>query len=40
MIIDSHVHVDEVKPLGWIDPPEVMLRLLDEVGIDRAIIMT
>ncbi len=40
MIIDSHVHVDEVKPLGWIDPPEVMLRLLDEAGIDRAIIMT
>ena len=40
MIIDSHTHVDEVEAWGWIDPPEVLLPLLDEAGIDQAIIMT
>ncbi len=40
MIIDSHVHVDEVEPLGWMDPPETILRLMDEAGIEKAIIMT
>jgi predicted TIM-barrel fold metal-dependent hydrolase len=40
MIIDSHVHVDEVRPLGWIDPPETILSLMDEAGIDKAVIMT
>ena len=36
MIIDSHTHVDEVEAWGWIDPPEVLLPLLDEAGIDQA----
>lgn len=40
MIIDSHTHVDEVEAWGWIDPPEVLLPLLAEAGIDQAIIMT
>ena len=40
MIIDSHTHVDEVEAWGWIDPPEVLLPLLDEAGINQAIIMT
>jgi len=40
MIIDSHTHVDEVEAWGWFDPPEVLLPLLDEAGIDQAIIMT
>lgn len=40
MIIDSHTHVDEVEAWGWMDPPEVLLPLLDEAGIDRAIAMT
>jgi predicted TIM-barrel fold metal-dependent hydrolase len=40
MIIDSHTHVDEVEAWGWIDPPEVLLPLLDEAGIDKAVIMT
>jgi hypothetical protein len=39
MIIDSHTHVDEVEAWGWIDPPEVLLPLLDEANIDQAIIM-
>jgi len=40
VIIDSHTHVDEVPALGWIDPPETMLRLMDEAGITQAVIMT
>jgi predicted TIM-barrel fold metal-dependent hydrolase len=40
MIIDSHTHADEAPGLGWIDPPETMLRLMDEAGIERAVIMT
>jgi predicted TIM-barrel fold metal-dependent hydrolase len=40
MIIDSHTHVDEATDWGWIDPPEVLLPLLDEGGIDQAVIMT
>lgn len=40
MIIDSHVHVDEVPQLGWMDPPEAILTLMDEAGIEKAIIMT
>lgn len=38
MIIDSHTHVDEAG--RWIDPPETILALMDEAGIDQAIIMT
>jgi len=37
MIIDSHTHVDR---FGWYDPPETILRLMDEAGIDQSIIMT
>jgi predicted TIM-barrel fold metal-dependent hydrolase len=37
MIIDSHTHVDRV---GWYDPPETILRLMDEACIDKSIIMT
>ncbi|MFO8061129.1 MAG: amidohydrolase family protein [Bacillota bacterium] len=37
MIIDSHTHVDTV---GWYDPPETIISLMDEAGIDKAIIMT
>ena len=40
MIIDSHTHADEAPALGWIDPPEAILELMDEAGIDRAVIMT
>lgn len=37
MIIDSHTHVDKH---GWYDPPESLLCLMDEAGIDKSIIMT
>ena len=34
VIIDSHTHIDEAG--FWVDPPEAILRLMDEAGIDRA----
>jgi predicted TIM-barrel fold metal-dependent hydrolase len=37
MIIDSHTHVDK---FGWYDPPETIIRLMDEAGVDKSIIMT
>lgn len=40
MIIDSHTHVDLVEAWGWLDPPEVILSLMDQAGVDRAVIMT
>lgn len=40
MIIDSHTHVDESPALGWFDPPETIVGLLDEAAISRAVIMS
>ena len=40
MIIDFHTHVDEAPAFGWIDPPDKIVALLDEAGIDRAVAMT
>ena len=40
MIIDSHTHVDLVESWGWMDPPEAILDLMDEAGVNQAIIMT
>jgi hypothetical protein len=40
VIIDSHTHVDLVEAWGWMDPPELMLELMDEAEVDQAIIMT
>jgi len=40
VIIDSHTHVDEAPTFGWFDPPEAIIRLLDEAEIDRAVVMT
>lgn len=39
-VVDAHTHVDEVPALGWIDPPEKLVDLLDEAGIARAVVMT
>lgn len=38
MIVDAHTHVDEAGL--WVDPPESILRLMDEAGVERAVIMT
>jgi predicted TIM-barrel fold metal-dependent hydrolase len=40
MIVDSHTHAEEAHAMGWVDPPEVILGLMGEAGIDRAVIMT
>jgi predicted TIM-barrel fold metal-dependent hydrolase len=40
VIIDSHTHVDDSPILGWSDPAEVIIGLLDEAEIERAVIMT
>jgi uncharacterized protein len=39
-VIDSHTHVDEFDAFGWFDPPEAIIELMDEAGIEKAIIMT
>lgn len=39
-VIDFHTHVDEAPAFGWVDPPGKITGLLDEAGIDRAVIMT
>lgn len=39
-IVDAHAHVDEVPALGWIDPPEKLVALMDAAGVDRACVMT
>lgn len=38
-VLDAHTHVDESPALGWTDPPETLIPLLDEAGIRRAVIM-
>lgn len=40
MIFDFHTHVDHAELYGWFDPPEKLIPLLDDAGIDRAAIMT
>lgn len=38
MIIDAHAHADENDIWGWYDPPEKLISLMDEAGIDMAVI--
>ena len=40
MIIDAHAHADEFEPLGWFDPPEKVIQLMDKAGINISIITT
>lgn len=39
-VIDSHTHVDEYEAFGWFDPPEAIIELMNEAGIEKAIVMT
>lgn len=39
-IIDAHTHIEGLPDCDWQDPPELMLRLMDEAQIDQAIVMT
>lgn len=40
MIIDAHAHLDEVDAFGWKDTPPKLLALMDDAGIDKAIVTT
>lgn len=40
MIIDAHLHVDDVPALGWKLDAELCVRRLDEAGIERGVVMT
>ena len=40
MIIDSHTHIEGKPDSPWIDPPETIIRLMDEAGISKSIVMT
>jgi len=37
-ILDAHTHIDEMG--AWQDPPGAILRLMDEAGVERAVVMT
>lgn len=39
-LIDAHAHTDVVEALGWIDPPEKVLALMDKYGIEKAVVST
>jgi len=40
VIVDFHTHIDEAPAFGWFDPPEKLIPLLDDAGIDLAVAMT
>lgn len=40
MIVDAHLHVDELPALGWRLEATECLRRMDEAGISRGIVMT
>ena len=40
MIIDAHLHVDDLPALGWKMEAELCVRRLDEAGIEKGVIMT
>lgn len=40
MIFDAHTHIEGLPGCPWADPPELILRLMDEAKIDRAVVMT
>lgn len=40
MIVDAHMHVDDVPALGWKLDPELCIHRMDEAGIAVAVVMT
>lgn len=40
MIIDMHMHIEEVASLGWKMSAEDCIRAMDAAGVDRAAVMT
>ncbi len=37
-IIDMHAHIDICEPLHWYDTAEKLLLLMDEAGIEKAVV--
>lgn len=40
MIVDAHLHVDDIPALGWKLEAVECVRRLDEAGIERGVVMT
>ena len=40
MIVDTHLHVDDLPALGWQLEAAECIRRMDEAGIDRGVVMT
>jgi predicted TIM-barrel fold metal-dependent hydrolase len=40
VIIDMHMHIDDVPSLGWELSAETCVRSMDEAGVDSAAVMT
>lgn len=37
-IIDMHAHVDVCEPLNWYDTGDKLVKLMDEAGIEKAVV--
>jgi predicted TIM-barrel fold metal-dependent hydrolase len=40
VIVDAHLHVDDIPALGWRMEAELCVRRMDEAGISRGVVMT
>jgi predicted TIM-barrel fold metal-dependent hydrolase len=40
VIVDAHLHIDDIPALGWQLEASECIRRLDEAGIERGIVMT
>ena len=40
MIVDAHLHIDDVPALGWKLEAAECIRRMDEAGIQRGVVMT
>lgn len=40
MILDAHLHVDDIPALGWQLDVSECIRRMDEAGIERGVVMT
>lgn len=40
MIVDTHLHVDDLPALGWQLEAAECIRRMDEAGIERGVVMT
>ncbi len=37
-IIDMHAHVDVCEPLNWYDTGDKLIKLMDEAGVEKAVV--